>query len=778
MAKNKKKVVKSKHSQGRPSEPLSGYLQDVFIYNEKNKKYVCRFCPKGENEIEKKNINRHISKSSTHRRCTPIEQMPFLDKQIAEIKGNIEVIRMKKENYDEQTNQKRDYLEFVAYCCKCNFSFSQITQLLQFLKTMAKDKKLNFLRSFYFNAEEISMISNELGHYLLEELKKDLSVSPYSLSVDNVTVHGTNICGLKVRYLKEFDEVIKGPGYETTVKRRKIVNKMTGISYLHGDNSAQSLLNIVKEKLFNLDPNIKNNLVGFTHDLASNLSGEYNGLGTLLKEEVSKKFFDLPDPCHALNLSLKKSLHTLPEDMLNFTTKIHTYFSYPQRNERLKNFQKEGNFDIVSLKKYVETRWLSLGESLIRLLEIWPSLCNFMSAEIDCNSGETRKKCEKFSEKLKDKAFKGRVILWTAIISILNKSNIEFQTSNLEIQKLKMIIQKCLKLFIRIVFKDPLITLKDVMELNLRDEGVKFHNFENSYDSFIQKVSVETSIDLSLLFHIPLEEQEKILFELRTFSSEILLNLLKYFGPLLSKVECFDFVEIVNFREKTNEFKEKIMSFNEMLPLFSVEEIHSLNNEINSLQECNLDWEKSLAKNSSLYLWDLIEHNYSLQTSKLSKLFCVCHSLPTSSSSLEQSFSRLKLIKNHLRSNLKEETLQSLLLISQKYQEEEISIPEEFLEVYDQKKKALNQRKSNQQNKRKLDNFQKEENEVNLENFSLKKTKNNPSSLSQFNEIGPDIFIKLDKSTSLIIEEEKVIEIEYEKPQLRKDSSEDDILFS
>ena len=77
------------------------------------------------------------------------------------------------------------------------------------------------------------MISNELGHYLLEELKEDLSISPYSLSVDNVTVHETNSCGLKVRYLKEFGKVRKGPGYEATIKRRKIVNKMTGISYLH-----------------------------------------------------------------------------------------------------------------------------------------------------------------------------------------------------------------------------------------------------------------------------------------------------------------------------------------------------------------------------------------------------------------------------------------------------------------------------------------------------------------------------------------------------------------
>jgi len=64
MAKNKEKVVKPKQNQRRPSKPLSGYLQDVFIYNEKNKKYVCCFCPKGENEIEKKNINRHISKNS------------------------------------------------------------------------------------------------------------------------------------------------------------------------------------------------------------------------------------------------------------------------------------------------------------------------------------------------------------------------------------------------------------------------------------------------------------------------------------------------------------------------------------------------------------------------------------------------------------------------------------------------------------------------------------------------------------------------------------------
>ena len=359
----------AKNSQGRSSEPLTGYLKELFTYNEKTKKYLCCICPPGENAVERKNINRHVTKSVSHRFKTPPEQIPSLDKLVAEINGNIENIRSKKGNHNNLDALKRNYLEFLTFCYKSNYSFAQITQLLQFLKLMAKNQKLKFFTMFSFNEEEISTISNELRHCLLEELKEDLSNSPYSLSLDNVTVNGTNICGLKVRYLKEYEEKLKGSnGLQTTIKRRKIENNIIGIKYLKGESSAQILLDIVREKLLNLDPKIKNNMIGFTHDMASNLSSKYNGLSALLTEELPQKFFDLPDPCHALNLCLSKSLQTLLEEMLSFTTKIHAYFSSPQRKERLKIAQIEGNLDVLLLKKYVETRWLSLGESLNRLL--------------------------------------------------------------------------------------------------------------------------------------------------------------------------------------------------------------------------------------------------------------------------------------------------------------------------------------------------------------------------------------------------------------------------
>ena len=372
MVKKKNKPNKVKNPQVQPPEPLNGYLNEIFSYYGKSKKYICGICPPGENTLAKKNINRHILKNTTHRNKTPADQIPLLDKQIAEIEANTENIRSKKEKNSESAVLKRNYLEFLTFCYKCNFSFSLTTQLLQFLKPMAISNKLKFLNSFSFHKEEVSKISNELGNCLLEELKEDLSNSPYSLSVDNVTAHGTSICGLKVRYLKEYEESFKGPnGLQATITRRKIENKIIGIKYLKGESTAQVILDIAKEKLLELDPKVKNNMVGFTHDRHSSFRGKFNGLSVLFSRELSQKIFDLPDPCHALSNCPSKSLPSVPEEMLKFTTKIHSYFSSSQRKERLKISQKEGNLDILLLKKYVESRWLSLGDSLERLLLLW-----------------------------------------------------------------------------------------------------------------------------------------------------------------------------------------------------------------------------------------------------------------------------------------------------------------------------------------------------------------------------------------------------------------------
>jgi len=75
---------------------------------------------------------------------------------------------------------------------------------------------------------------------------------------------------------------------------------------------------------------------------------------------------------------------------------IHTYFTYAQRQARLEAIQEANGRPVLGLRNYVPTRWMSLGESIERLLCIWNSLKDYM---------EISKKGENKVEKGKKKHF-------------------------------------------------------------------------------------------------------------------------------------------------------------------------------------------------------------------------------------------------------------------------------------------------------------------------------------------------------------------------------------
>ena len=62
--------------------------------------------------------------------------------------------------------------------------------------------------------------------------------------------------------------------------------------------------------------------------------------------------------------------------------------------------------------------------------------------------------------------------LWNGIISLMNINNIEFQKPALEIQRLKSIIQKIIKVFITIIFENSPNNFKDAIKLDLKDKDI------------------------------------------------------------------------------------------------------------------------------------------------------------------------------------------------------------------------------------------------------------------------------------------------------------------
>jgi len=98
-------------------------------------------------------------------------------------------------------------------------------------------------------------------------------------------------------------------------------------------------LEIVEDKLLK-NENIKKNLVGFSHDNGSSLTGEHKGMSALLKSQ-GFKFFDLYDPCHGLDLSIKHSIKELPPNLVQFLQGISNHFLLLRKKLHYVEFRKK-----------------------------------------------------------------------------------------------------------------------------------------------------------------------------------------------------------------------------------------------------------------------------------------------------------------------------------------------------------------------------------------------------------------------------------------------------
>lgn len=273
-----------------------------------------------------------------------------------------------------------------------------------------------------------------------------MAKNKYSLSIDNSTIGGKSISILEARYLKT--EIVNN------LSRTSIKNKIVGVKYLSESSSGETMYNIVNEKLFDLDFDVKSNFIGLAHDLASSLTSEAKGLISYLREDFEDRYlFDLEDPCHCLNLVIKKSLEELPNDLTDFISDIHSHFSNsPQRVAILHQVQKGENLNPLSLCHFAKTRWLSLGSSLRRLLKIWDSLVKYIeqAKKDDKRNGS---KYQSFLFLLQDEVFKMKIIFFSSVIDKISTRNVNFQNQSLEIQELQNQIKLCVLEIISLFIK-------------------------------------------------------------------------------------------------------------------------------------------------------------------------------------------------------------------------------------------------------------------------------------------------------------------------------------
>ena len=557
------------------------------------------------------------------------------------------------------------------------------------------------------------------------------------------------MCALKVKF---FDQ-----GHNNNLGQRatKIYNQVIGVKKLGQSSNAQTFADIIKEKiLFNNNMEIKKNIIGLTTDRAQTLLGDQAGLITLLRKDFDQQIFHLPDPCHSLSLVIKHSLGMLPEEIRTFISDINNYFASPQRKEKLKAIQKEGGYSILMPIRYVKTRWLSLGDSIARIIEIWPSLQVYMNTYAGEKGVRVSRVIEDFndpdielvqinyktlSSQLNSDSFYTKISMLSLIINRINGYNRVFQSQSLDISQLKLQTYECfssiLELFI-LPQKLDLQNLRTYFNINWTNT----HNHEiwflNSND-FIKKLKTEYPSQFNKLKNLTTAQEENFCQVFRVFAAQ-LLDRMVYYLPLEDKIiETFDFIQDIN---NYGDLLNKTLEFNNHFKILEDSQLPELKKEILKLtSQRRSKYEQGAA--NMIEVWDRIEDDVTngFQFTVLPKLVKMAQSLPTSSSDVEQTFSGIKLIKTLLRNRLSAEKIESILLIIQAYGgKKKIDIDKKLIELHEDLSKVFSEKKKS-------------------------KIRNSPNLLEKNEEEKIDSFSKDKDHNELIVENAEDVKIDEEE---------------
>ena len=677
----------------------SSYMPD-FIKEVANNDTLCK-CMKCQDPETKKtgkiimvnNIYSHL-KSKQHKNNTPSDE----DEKLEELLKLLEEKSKDKPN-KEQFNEEQDivnYLHFIAFAISHNLSYSQIESLGTYLQKASREKKLGFFKNFSFDEHLMSKITQDCFRpILLQEMRNQLSIAPYSLVIDNATFSGDSVCALKVKYLiTEWDQNLKE-------NITQIKNKIISLSNLKESSSGLSLKNVIEERLFSSE-SIKNQFFGLTHDNASSLTSPNCGVVALL-EQNGNNFFDLKDPCHGLNLTLKHSLKELPSKLMDFVESITNYFAYPQRKAALKKIQEDNNLFIRFPKQLAPTRWLSLGDCLVRLIEIWESLVKYFEKyknqqtsqkkkKIKASNAEGRKKkmsSKEINELLNDEVFYLQINFLSYVVNVINKYNKRFQDQQMDICGLKNNLNECYNSILDLLTnsKATLMGKTELLKLDWEDTATQEELFFIS-EEFISNINDELGSKYGALKQKDVKIQEEFTSIFYKFIRKI-LNLLGEYLPLdNSLIDIFDFVEL---KDNFMVLKEKIKQFNKKFNIIGEENMTKLKEELIKLKNTKIEFYRN-STNSLLHMWDRLEKEENLVF--LPKIMKVAQTLPTSSATIEQSFSVIKLLKTSLRNKLSQSSLEGLVFVGQEFREKnDFTISNEMVELYKDVKKAFNDQK-------------------------------------------------------------------------------------
>ena len=452
--------------------------------------------------------------------------------------------------------------------------------------------------------------------------------------------------------------------------------------------TGETIFNKVQSEIL-IDKDIQRNLMGTSSDQGSNVSSEGVGLAGRLQSEYPYTIH-VSDFSHIYNLIFKEGTTVFPKTILDIISDISSHFSRsPQRRAKFDDIQMKLGLDPLQVLKLSETRWLSMKETLERILRLWDPL------QVYYGEYEPRG-LELFTTK--NELFL-KVLL--TLISKVNHYNIRFQATQIYYDEILDLLDESFIVFGTLVVKKEHCNFDELY--NLKFDYDRLDEIEDillSEEEFAQEF-VENNNLANLYNKIQEEHKKEPLSIARKFIIRILDEMkrrLPFQSPILRDID------VVFFRD-FDKSKWKNLA-NKFTNIISQDQLGEFNNE---LERFRVRFERRYRdKIGSSFPFTAQWRNLSCDFPLLAKLALSIAVLPHSSVPVERIFSQLKDFKTGKRNRLTAKNIESSLLIYQAYGEDTSSIlTKEMFENYKVKYKK----------EKSLEKEHKENEEISLENL-------------------------------------------------------------
>jgi len=258
---------------------------------------------------------------------------------------------------------------------------------MTFAKNIANNFYSKDLNEVTGNRNHTVSFTIAIGTVLQSRYLQILGDQPYSIAIDAGTAEGNEeYLAISARYFESEEAMTT----RTT---------LLGLLPFHGSTSGEVIHKMLMKFLFDGPSGElrKRNLIGISTDHASNMiSGGNAGATERLQKDIPHLVVT-HDLCHAFNLIVEHCLESFPHEYRNIVSEISTRFSMsPLQAAQLKTYLKDKDEAVLTITRYVPTRWTSFVDTLDRILDLSAQLQGFFSDQIQLKKSNSKKNSESY----------------------------------------------------------------------------------------------------------------------------------------------------------------------------------------------------------------------------------------------------------------------------------------------------------------------------------------------------------------------------------------------